>query len=87
MQANLKKVWTPRATRRLAAMTLLLITSLTLLPTGCATRTMIKEIPMDRTVVTMHAGVPFTPACDGKFVPSARFNEMLDVYIRESWRK
>jgi peroxiredoxin len=58
---------------------------LLLLCTGCVT-TQVHEISSDRTVITVHAGVPFTPICDGKFVPEARFNEMLDVYIRESWR-
>jgi hypothetical protein len=42
------------------------------------------EVSSDRYVRTVHAGVPFTPPCDGKFVPEARFQEMLDVYIRTS---
>lgn len=53
-----------------------------LLATGCATKTVVREIPQDRYVVTLRPGVPFTPAVDGKFVPEARWNEMLEVYIR-----
>lgn len=55
-----------------------------LLLTGCATRTTVREIDSDRKVVSVHAGVPFTPPTDGKFVPEARFDEMLEVYIRAS---
>lgn len=63
-----------------------MLTSMLLL-TGCATRTVVKEIDSSRTVVSVRAGVPFTPPCDGKFVPEARFDEMLDVYIRASLKK
>ena len=72
---------------QLRAMMLLSTLFLTLLATGCATRTRVVEISSDRTVVTVKAGVPFTPKCDGKFLPEARFNEMMDVYLRESFRK
>ena len=54
-----------------------------LLLTGCASNK-VAEISSDRYVRTVKAGVPFTPPCDGKFVPSAQFNEMRDVYIRAS---
>jgi hypothetical protein len=53
------------------------------LATGCVTHT-VREIPSDRSVVTLKAGVPFTPAVPGKFVPEATFIELMDVYVRES---
>lgn len=64
--------------------TLLSTLTLTLLLIGCVTRTVVHEIDSNRAVVSVHKDVPFTPPCDGKFVPEARFVEMLDVYIRES---
>lgn len=57
-----------------------------LLATGCAT-TKVDQISSDRYVQSLHKGVPFTPPEDGKFVPLARFNEMMDVYIRASFPK
>lgn len=72
---------------RLPATMLLSTLILTLLTTGCASTQKTIEIPSDRWVVTVNAGVPFTPPCDGKFVPEARFKEMLDVYVRESFKK
>ena len=78
--------WTRRGKRLQRAM----MTGLTMLwivaGTSCSTVT-IKEIPTDRMVVTVHAGQPFTPPCDGKFVPQARWNEMLDAYIIHSQEK
>lgn len=68
-----------------AAMMLLSTLTLMLPATGCKTR--VVEIPTDRFVRTVKAGEPFTPPCAGKFVPDARFNELRDAYILESFRK
>ena len=86
MKPNRNNELTTLAMQQRMAMMRRLTLLLMLLVTGCATRTVVREIPSDRYVVTVHAGVPFTPACDGKFVPQARFIEMLDAYIRESSR-
>lgn len=67
-----------------AAMILLSMLILTLPATGC--KTLAVEVPSDYYVRTLKKGEQFTPPCDGKFVPEARFKEMLDVYIRESYR-
>ncbi len=54
-----------------------------LLLTGCATKPpIIHEISSDKYIISLTNGVPFTPPCEGKFVPQARFNELLDVYLR-----
>jgi hypothetical protein len=87
MHKNHKTDWTRREqTQRPATMPLLMLI-LTLHLTGCVTRTLEKEISPNRAVVTVHAGVPFVPPVDGKFVPEERFVEMLEVYIREANRK
>lgn len=52
--------------------------------TGCVT---VHEISPEKEVHTLHAGQPFTPPVDGKFVPLARWDEMLDTYIRASTKK
>ena len=67
-------------------MTKLLTTLFLLLVIGCATSRTVIEIPADRYVHTVRAGVPFTPAVDGKFVPQAQYNDMQDAYLRESRR-
>jgi hypothetical protein len=84
---NLRKLWTRPARTPLRVTTMLSMLTLTLLLTGCATRIKVVEISSDRAVVTVHAGVPFTPPCDGKFVPEARFKEMLDATIRDSFKR
>lgn len=84
MRKNLKTVLTRLAQMPLRATMPALTLILTLHLIGCATRTVVKEISPSRAVVTVKAGVPFTPPVDGKFVPEARFVEMLDVYIRAS---
>ena len=58
---------------------------LMLLAGGCVTR--IRDISPERRVVTMRAGVPYTPQVDGKFCPEAQWDDMLDVYIRHSYEK
>ena len=63
------------------------MTSWMLLGTGCATKTIVKEIPDDRFVRSVRKGEPFAPPSDGKFVPVARWNEMLEVYINASQKK
>lgn len=65
-------------------MTLLSTLTLTLLLTGCGT-TRVVQVSSDRYVVSLKSGVPFTPPSDGKFVPEARWKEMLDVYVRSSF--
>lgn len=55
-----------------------------LLTTSCVTRTVVRQIPSDRYVVTVEAGATFTAPCRGKFVPDARFLQLMDAYIRES---
>ena len=73
---------------RLRAMMPLSMLTLTLLPTaGCVTRTVVDQISADRYVRSVRAGVPFTPPVDGKFVPAARFKELSDAYVRDSFRK
>ena len=84
---NLKQHWTKPAPMRRRAMMLVAMLTLTLLATGCATVTKVVEISSDEYVVTLTPGVPFTPPCAGKFVPEARFKAMLDVYVRESFKK
>ena len=54
---------------------------------GCKTQTIVREIPQDRFVRSVRKGEPFTPPSDGKFVPEARWNEMLEVYINSSFKK
>ena len=68
------------------AMMLLSMLIWTLLATGCGT-TKVDQISSDRFVVTVNKGVPFTPPDNGKFVPDARWTEMMDVYIRASFNK
>lgn len=88
MNRNHNANWTRPARLPLAALTLLLMSAWMLPGTGCTTRRpAVREIPADRMVQTLRAGVPFTPAVDGKFVPLARWNEMLDVYIQHSLEK
>jgi len=67
-------------------MTKLLMMCCLVLVTGCAASRTVIEIPADRYVHTVRAGVPFTPAVDGKFVPQAQYNDMQDAYLRESRR-
>lgn len=58
-----------------------------LLPaTGCVSHTTIREIPADRWVATVKKGQLFEVPSDGFFVPKAQFNEMMDAYMRESFR-
>lgn len=57
-----------------------------LLATGCAT-TKVVQISSDREVMTLVKGVSFTPPENGKFVPDARWIEMMDVYLRASFTK
>lgn len=77
---------TRRARMRPLATMMLSTLTLTLLGTGCVT-TKVVQISSDRMVVSVRQGVPFTPPCDGKFVPTERFNEMMDVYIQHSFEK
>lgn len=77
---------TARDMMLLTAMMLLLMLTLTLLVTGCET-TQVVAISSDREVKTVHKGQPFTPPEDGKFVPLARWMEIQDVYIRQSFER
>ena len=87
MNRNLNVKLTRRARLRVAALTLLLMSAWMLPGTGCATRTVVREIPSDRMVMSLRGGQLFTAPCDGKFVPKARWNEMQDVYIQHSLEK
>jgi hypothetical protein len=85
MQTDRKQPSTKPARMLPRAMMLALTLTLTRLLTGCETHPpTVHEIDSNREVKTVHKDVPFTPDVDGKFVPEARFDEMLDVYIRAS---
>jgi hypothetical protein len=73
---------------RLRVMMILSTLLWTLLATGCATsRVTVREISSDRMVRSVQAGVPFVSPVDGKFVPTSRFIELLDAYVRLSDQK
>lgn len=85
MQINHNRIWMLLERMLLWVVIVLSIVTWTLLVTGCGTRPpIVHEIDSNRQVITVHKGIPFTPPTDGKFVPEARFSEMLDVYIRVS---
>jgi hypothetical protein len=46
----------------------------------------VRPIPSDRYVTTVRAGQTFTAPTDGKFVPDALFNDMLEAYILQNTR-
>ena len=84
MKTNRNERWTGRGRRRRAAMMLALTASWMLLGTGCTSR--VVKIPADRWVTTVPAGTVFRAEANGKFVPDARFNELLDAYIRMGFK-
>lgn len=45
---------------------------------GCTT---VRPISEDRLVFTVRKGQTFTAPTDGKFVPDALFNDMLEAYL------
>jgi hypothetical protein len=74
----------PKTKLQRLLLNLMLILSISCLSvTLIACRTKVVAIPSDKSVVAMPAGVAYTPAVKGWFVPDARMVEILNALEKE----